>query len=196
MTQFTLLIELLDTMNDLLEGGFDSDNIYHARMKMDCYFAKFDENNGIEQVKPVNLLDGIAKKLVYMPELKQYAKMIETFQAENEICLLDLPLKIEEATIEQVQLIIGFFTILNELLEAGMTSCNVYEAHIRLDDLFKAFEDEAEANEDLLNAELNAMPSNLVDMPIHAETFFQDLTEHLDIPIVLNESEGITNATV
>ena len=196
MTQFTLLMELLDTMNDLLEGGFDSDNVYHARMKMDCHFAKFDEINGIEQVKPINLFGGIAKKLAHMPELKQYAKMIETFQAENEIYLLDLPLKIEEATIEQVQLIIGFFAILNELLEAGMTSCNVYETHIRLDDLLKAFEDETEANEDLLNAELNAMPSDLEDMPINVGTFFQDLTEHLGIPIILNESEGHFNANL
>ena len=196
MIQFTLFMELLDTMNDLLEGGFDSDNVYHARMKMDCHFAKFDENNGIEQVKPINLLGGIAKKLIYMPELKQYAKMIETFQAENEICLLDLPLKIENITIEEVQLIIGFFTILNELLEAGITPCSAYEAHIRLDDLFKAFEDEAEANEELLNAELNAMSSDLDDMPIHAETFFQDLTDYLGIPIILNESEGNFNANI
>jgi len=196
MTQFNLFMELLDTMNDLLEGGFDSDNVYHARMKMDCHFSKFDEINGIEQVKPINLLDGIAKKLVYMPELKQYAKMIETFQAENEIFLLDLPLKIEEATTEEVQLIIGFFTILNELLAAGITPCSAYEAHIRLDDLFKAFEEEAEENEELLNTELNAMPSDLVDFPINTETFFQDLTDHLGIPIILNENEGITNATI
>jgi hypothetical protein len=196
MTQFTLFMELLDTMNDLLEGGFDSDNVYHARMKMDCHFAKFDEINGIEQVMPVNLLDGIAKKLVYMPELKQYAKMIETFQAENEIYLLDLPLKIEEATTCEVQLIIGFFTILNELLEAGMTNCNVYEAHIRLDDLFKVFEDKADGNEELLTAILNTMPSGLEDMPINVNTFFNDLTHHLGIPILLNYSEGNLNAAI
>ena len=196
MTQYILLIELLDTMNDLLVSGFDSDNIYQARINMDYHFAKFDENNGIEQIKPINLLGGIAKKFAHMPELKQYAKMIETFQAENEIYLLDLPPKIETATVEEIQLIIGFFTILNELLEAGMSSCNVYEAHIRLDDLFKAFEVEAEANEELLNAELNAISSDLEDMPINTETFFQDLTDHLGIPIILNEKEGHFNATI
>ena len=192
MTQFTLLIELLDTMNDLLVSGFDSDNIYQARMNMDCHFAKFDENNGTEQLNPINLLGGIAEKFALMPELKQYVKTIETFQAENEIYLLDLPPKIEAATIEEIQLIIGFFTILNELLEAGMTSCNVYEAHIRLDDLFKVFEEEAKANEELLNA----MPSELVDFPINVGTFFQDLTDHLGIPTILNESEGHFNAAI
>ena len=196
MTQFKLFLELLETMNHLITTGMTSDNIYLARMHIDSLFATFDEHNSSEVSKLDTILDAIAKKVAQLPkELKQYFHMIETFQAENEIFLGDLPTSIEDATIEQVQFIMEFFTILNELLTTGMTNENIYQAHDDIDDLLKAFEEQAEAEEDRLKAELANTPSDLEDMPIKVDTFFNDLTHHLGIPLLLDESEVATYVT-
>jgi hypothetical protein len=197
MTKLKLFLELLDTMNHLLTTGMTSRNVYEARMYMDDLFTKFDELNYLETTQLDNLLNTVTLKVTDFPkELKQYFQLIETFQAENEIYLQDLPLKIEEATIEQFQLILAFFIILNELLETGMTDDGMYQAHKSIDDLFKEFEEEAEAYEDRLRAELNAMSNDLEAMPINIGTFFQDLTHHLGIPILLDEMECVTNGAI
>jgi len=197
MTQFKLFLELLETMNHLLTIGMTSDNVYEARMHIDALFTIHDEDSHVEASKPDtdNILNAIATKIAQLPkELKQHFQMIETFQAENEIYLGDLPLNIEDATIEQVQFIMEFFTILNELLTTGMTNENIYQAHNDLDDLFKAFEEQAETEEDRLKAELANIPNDLEDMPINVDTFFNDLADHVGISL-LDESEGATDVT-
>jgi hypothetical protein len=99
------------------------------------------------------------------PEVKQYFRMIETFQAENEIFLQDLPQPFEKHTIEQVQLMVGFFDILNDLLQAGITACTAYEARIKIDSLFRDFEQEHEEVEtdDIEDNSLSHFFPNLAD---------------------------------
>jgi len=186
MTKLTLFLQLLDTMNHLITTGMTSRNVYDARMHMDDLFTRFDEHHGLEMTKLDNILNVIAIKIAHLPkELKQYFQMIETFQTENEIYLQDLPLNIEDATIEQVQFIIGFFTLLNDLMETGMTADSIYQAHKQIDDLLKAFEEEMEEHEDKLRAENHAsscLPSYLQNT--------------LDAIIIYPKSEGITHGTI
>jgi len=193
MTKLILFTELLEIGNELLETDVTSNNVYEARKKLDYIFEKFEENSDYPVCELVTALDDIAINTLNFPkELKDYFHGIESFQAENEICLLELPC---HHTMEQAQLMAGFFTILENLLATSMTPCDAHQAHLHLDDLFKIFEEDAEAHEDMLKAELNAM-SNLEDTPINVGTFFQGLTHQLGIPVLTDEMERATNGAI
>ena len=77
--------------------------------------------------------------MLTMPkELQDYFLMIESFQSGN--YFQGLPPLPEPNTIEHAQLMVGIFAILNDLLAAGITSCNLHEAHMLLDALLYEFE--------------------------------------------------------
>jgi len=196
MTQFNLFLELTGIINDLLEVGMTSYSVYDARMKIDRLFSEFCETEGVKLSELEKILvDTDIKELSMPPELKLYFQMIANFQTENEINTSALPQQFGDNTIEQVQLMVGFLDIVNNLLESGVTSLNLYDAHIKIDDLFKAFEEQEEAEEDRLRAELNNMPSDLEDMPINVDTFFNDLADHIGMPLSLGEANGETIST-
>jgi len=193
MTKLILFTELLEIGNELLGARATSNNVYEARKKLDYIFEKFEEDADYPVCELAMALDDIAINTLKFPkELKDYFHGIETFQAENEIYLHDLP---HFHIMEQAQLMVGFFTILENLLATSMTPCDTHQAHLHLDDLFKAFEEDAEAHEDMLKAELNAM-SNLEQMPINVGTFFQDLTHQLGIPVLTEEMERVTHDAI
>jgi len=193
MTKLNLLTELLETANTLLENDMTSLSIYQARTQIAYLFDKFEEDADLPTCDTCNTIDEITINTLNFPkELKDYFHALETFQAENEIYLHDLP---HFHIMEQAQLMVGFFTILENLLATSMTPCDAHQAHLHLDDLFKIFEADAEAHEDMLKAELNAM-SNLEDMPINVGTFFQDLTHQLGIPVLTDEMERVTHGAI
>lgn len=141
MTKLILFIELLEIGTELLEAGITGDNVYDARKQLDGIFEKFEEHADFSPCEMTPVLNEIAIKALSIPrELKNYFHIIEHFQAENEI----YP---HHHTIEQTQLMMSFFTILEDLLSTRMTPCDAHQAHIRLYKLFKAFEDEAEEKE-------------------------------------------------
>lgn len=145
MTKLILFTELLEVGTQLLEAGITGANVYEARKQLDYIFEKFEENEDFSTCEITTVLDEIAITALSIPkELKDYFRIIERFQTENEICLLELP---HQHTMEQAQLMAGFFTILEDLLSTRMTPCDANETHIRLYEMFKAFEDEAEERE-------------------------------------------------
>ena len=143
MTRFDLFLELTFSINHLLEGGITTTNLHEAHQMMEYSFDRFEEYDGVqlELSEMSMLLDGIDIKLLEMPsELKEYFQVLSNFVAQNEIFLSDLPPKYGTQTTEQVQLMIGLFNILNDLLEIGMTSCHVHVARMKIDELFQSFE--------------------------------------------------------
>ena len=152
MTQFKLFLELLEIITQLFETGANACNTYEARLLIDSLLNDFDENQGIyieEEAETEAAEDGESKleiitggidaKMLAMPkELQDYFLMIESLQSGNYFQgLAPLP---EPNTIEQAQLMVGIFTILNDLLVAGITSCHLHEAHMQLDALLYEFE--------------------------------------------------------
>ena len=173
MTQLNLFLQLLDTMNHLLQTEMTSRNIYQSRMNMEDLFIKFDEHHLLDIFKLDNISNIIATQVAQLPkELKQYFQMVETFQVGNETYFQELPPQIEHATLEQFQFIIDFFTLLYTLMEDGMTADSIHHAHTEIDDLLKAFEEQTEAIEDQLRAETNT--SN--DLPPYLQNALDALT--------------------
>jgi len=155
MTPLTLLLELLKAMNNLLSTDMTSVHIYQTRMHIDHLFTTFNESEHNESAKLVDteaIVAHIAHQLGHLPE---------------------------ELTLEQVHFIMAFLTILQRLVEKGMSIQQNYLAHDSLDDLLKAYEELAETEEDSIRAELNNRTTHLEDIPIHMTTFFHDLTTHL-----------------
>ena len=155
MTPLTLLLELLRAMNNLLSIGMTSDHLYQARMHIDYLFTTFNESDHNERTTledTEGIVTHIAHQLAHLPE---------------------------DVTLVQVHFIMEFITILQRLLGKGMTMKQSYLAHDSLDELLKAYEELAEAEEDKLRAELNNRTTHLEDIPIHITTFFYDLTAHL-----------------
>ena len=172
MTKLTLFMELLDVIKELLETGATSTNIYGARLQMDTVFNKFELFDDMELSQLDRVLDKISVDLLEMPsELKAYFKWIENAQAENEIYPHDLPNV--DNSFEAAQFVSEFMDILNQLLHAGITPCTSHEAHMKLDDLFKRFEQQAEADEDMAINEY-------LDTPNALAHFFPDLQEQMD----------------
>ena len=143
MTQFKLFLGLLEIITQLIEAGANSFSTYEARLLLDSLVDDFDEDHGIYleedeaaeggESKLKNILDGIDAKILAMPKgLHEYFQVIESFQ--------DLPSLSEPNTVEHAQLMVGIFTILNDLLKVGVTSCNLHEAHMQLDALLEEFE--------------------------------------------------------
>ena len=151
MTQFKLFLKLLEIITQLFETGANACNTYEARLLIDSLLNDFDEDQGIycEEAEPAKaeggefkletILDGSDAKILTMPkELQEYFQMIESFQSGN--YFQGLPPLSKPNTIEQAQLMVGIFTILNDLLAAGITSCNLHVAHMQLDALLYEFE--------------------------------------------------------
>jgi len=181
MTQLTLFMELLDVIKEVLETGATSTNIYYARLQLDTAFNKFEENDGLELSALGTILDKIAIDLLGMtPELKAYFKLIENAQAENEIYPHDLP-SINNS-VEVAQLVSEMMDILNALLHAGVTPCTAHEAHTKLDDLFKRFEQQAEAHEEKEDNE-------------YFDRLFPNLEADLAKITIFGKDEGVTNGT-
>ena len=155
MTQFNLFLRLLEIITQLFETGTNTCNTYEARLLIDSLLSDFDEGQGIYceeaeteaaetedgKSKLETILDGIDAKTRAMPkELQEYFQMIESFQSGNGIYFQGLTPLPEPNTIEQAQLMVGIFATFNDLLEAGVTSCNLHEAHMQLDALLEEFE--------------------------------------------------------
>lgn len=146
MTQFNLILELTTIFKELLEASKAGYNVRHARRLMDLAFDRFEEMDGVEVSEMETTLDTIAIKTMDMPsELKDYFRYIENCQADNEIYPHDLPNF--NSSIEFAQLATTFLTIVNDLLNVGITPCNAHQARLLLDDLFRKFEEQVEADE-------------------------------------------------
>jgi hypothetical protein len=141
MTRLNLVLQLLDTTTHLLQSGITRSNIHEAHHMMAYSFDRFEEFDGIPVSELGTILDGITIKIMDMSQaLKAYFQAIENFTNENEIFLCDLPPKFNDQKMEQVQLMVDLFTIFNDLLEIGLTSCHVHEARIKIDELFNCHE--------------------------------------------------------
>jgi hypothetical protein len=169
-------------MNHLLQTEMTSQNIYHTRMHIDDLFMKFDEHHGLDIFKLGNAFNIIANQVAHLPkESKQYFTMIETFQSGNETYFQDLPTQLENATIEQLQFTVNFFTLLNELLEKGMMAKDIYQAHQDINDLLKSFEEQTEELEDRIKANT---PAHFTPYP------------GLEALTIFSKTRGTTYATV
>ena len=170
MTQFNLILELLNIFEELLEAEKTGYNVRHARRLMDIAFNRFEEMDGVEVSEMGTILDTITLNILNMsPELKDYFRFIESCQTENETYPHDFP--IFDNSSEFSGFATDFLTIINDLLQTGITPCTAHHAHLLLDDLFEAFEYEAEELEAL--AEDNHTSNAL-------NHFFPDLQEQLD----------------
>lgn len=134
MTPLKLLLELLDVIQDLLEDGATSDNLSHARLQLDLAFDAFEELDGVDQSELGTLLDTIAIKLLEMPKaLKDYFQLLDSFQVKNEKDPRD-------DSVEMASLVTGFLTIINDLLQTGVTPCTAHQARLQLEEQLQAFE--------------------------------------------------------
>jgi hypothetical protein len=164
MTKLILFTELLEIGTDLLETGMPSSNIYETRTRLDSIFAKFEEDSDFPICDLTEVLDNITIKVLSIPkELKDYFRIIESFQTDNEL----YP---QLHTVEETQLLTEFFTILENLLATSMTPCDAHQTHLQLDDLFKAFQEQAEAFEEMAGIDDDEFPTAL-------NHFFPDLAE-------------------
>lgn len=169
MTKLILFTELLEIGNELLEAGMKSSNIYEARKKLDDIFEKFEENSDYPTYDLSIALNEIAINALSVPKgLKDYFHAIESFQAENEIYLHELP---QLHTMEHAQLMAGFYTILENLLGTSITPCDAHQAHVQLYELSKCFEE--------LTEELEEMAEDDFTLSVVSQ-FFPDLQEQLD----------------
>jgi len=124
MTKFDLFLDLLFSINQLLEGGLTKDNIRDVRLLVNHSFKRFAERE-IADISELGTIDGIAIKTLDMPKLlHDYPKVLTEFQNTG----------------EGVGLMIGMFTILDELLAMGITSCSAHVARLKLDFLFNTYE--------------------------------------------------------
>ena len=158
MTQLNLFLEVLDTVTRLLEVGADASTTHEARRLIDSLVEDFEESQGVyigeensvsdevEQTPLEAMLIKIATKERTIPQdLKDYFLVTEHFQVkhhriENEIFFRGLPPLNEEITPEVAKLRVGIFSILNDMLKAGVTSCTMHEAHMNLDALLAEHE--------------------------------------------------------
>jgi hypothetical protein len=135
MIKLDLFLELFYSTNHLLEGGLTKTNIQEVRCMMNYSFDRFDKLKA-DVADPDTIIEGIAFKLLKLNTPKEYVQVLNVFQSENEICLQALPKNFIYQSIDEVQLLLKLFTILNDLLEMGMTSCHIDAARMKIKDLF------------------------------------------------------------
>jgi hypothetical protein len=170
MTQFNFILELTDIFKELLESSKASYNVRHARRLMDLAFDRFEEMDGVDISEMGTPFDATTIKILDTPsEQKDYFQQLERFQSENEIFPCDLPNG--DHSIEMAQFVLGFVTILNALLGAGVTPCNAHQARLLLDDLLRDFEQQAEVFEATMEDD---------DTPNALNQLFPNLQEDLD----------------
>ena len=172
MRKLNLFTELLETANTLLETDMTSLAIYQARTQIAYLFDKFEADTDLPTCDLCNKVDDIAiNALSNMPTaLAEYFNTSEIFIAENEIYPQALPVT---HTMEQAQLMVGFYIIFKELLQTEVTPCDTHQAYLLLDDLFKDFEQQAEAFEEMAETDYDDMPNLLNHL-------FPNIQEHLD----------------
>ena len=170
MTKLNLLTELLETANTLLENDMTSLTIYQARTQIAYLFDKFEEYADLPTCDLCTMVDDIAiNALSNMPTaLADYFNTLETFISENEI----FPIH-QYHSVEQAQLMVGFYTIFKDLLQTEVTPCDTHQAYLQLDDLFKHFEQLAEEYEE------NAV-TDYDDTPNALNHLFPNIHECLD----------------
>ena len=138
MTKLNLFLDLMGIIHNLLEVGVTSCAAYEALMQINSVFDDFEENDGVTLPNSHKIFEDVFFTTSHMPEeLQQYFHTLENFHARNKILLKTLPPQVE--TTEQVELMAGLFNTLNELLEAGVSSCNNYQARMKINDLFLYF---------------------------------------------------------
>jgi len=136
MKKFDLFSDLLCSINQLLESGLTKDNICEVRTLINYSFNRFEKHE-VSGINELGTIDSIAIKTLDTPKsLHGYFQVLTQFQNANEIHLGESL----NQTIEGVQLMIGVFVILDELLALGITLCNAHLARLKLDSLFDLYE--------------------------------------------------------
>ena len=172
MTKLNLLTELLETANTLLETDMNSLAIYQARTQIAYLFDRFEEYADLPTCDLCTTVDETVddmdiNALSNMPTaLAEYFNTLETFMTENEI----FP---THHSLEQAQLMLGFYTIFKELLQTEVAPCDTHQAYLQLDDLFKHFEQLAEEYEESAVIDCDETPNAL-------SHFFPNIHECLD----------------
>lgn len=143
MTKLNLLTELLETANNLLETNMTSLTLYQARTQIAYTFDRFEEHSDRPTCNLITTINEIATEALatMSTALAEYFNTIQGFISDNEI-------HPHNHTVEQAQLMVGFYNIFNELLQTEITPCDAHHAYVQLDDLLKDFELQAEENED------------------------------------------------
>ena len=187
MTKFDLILELTYSINHLLQSGINCHSLHETHRMMEYSFDRFEEFDGTESSDMELFLDGIAIKLLEMPqELRDYYRVIDTYKAENEIYLCELPRHVANQTVEEVQLMVGLFTILDELLEIGMNSCTIHEARMKIDALFSDFEPEEEHEKELIeDMVLDALDLYFPNMKAELNALTITITSEVDSDAVI-----------
>jgi len=128
MTQFILLFRVLEITTQLLEVGADASTTHEARRSIDSLVADFEESQGVVIEEDES------------EELKEYFQVIENLQSLDKILGRGLPSLLEADNPELAQLRAEIFATINDLLKAGITSCNLHVAHIQLDAILEDHE--------------------------------------------------------
>ena len=171
MTQFNLVLRILEIITQLFETGTNNCNTSDTRLLIASLVADFEKDQGIyleeeneaaEVYKLQTILDDVDAKIL---ELRDHFQVNESFHSESKIYVQGLPPLHEPKTIEQVYLMGRILTILNDLSEEGLTSCDLQEAHILLDIILQEFEYELLEDivvvEDSFSIALPKLESNL-----------------------------------
>ena len=177
MTRLNLFLNLMDIIHNLLQNGVTCCNVEEARTSMDNVWDKFEEDEGVPISDRQRSFEDTFFNVMYLPEeIKQYCYTIEGFHTGNEIYLEALPIQCGD-NVEQFQLIVGLFKILNELLAKGINGCNNHEARTQIDDLFNCFIEV----DDIIKAELfRKLLDEEEDTTDSLSHFFPDLQSGLD----------------
>jgi hypothetical protein len=93
--------------------------------------------------------------------VQEYFQVVENSQMENEVFFRGLPSLKEASSPAEAKLQVEIFVILNDLLKAGVTSCNLHEAHMQLDALLEEHEQVQADMEDSAMGALNHLFPNL-----------------------------------
>jgi len=140
MTKFDLFLDLLCSINQLLEGGLTRKNIREVRLLVNHSFDRFEERE-LTDISELGIIEGVAIKALDMSKLlHDYPRVLNAFQN----------------TARGAELMTGVFAILEELLYLGVITSNTHIARQKLASLFDTYEqgevdiDEAEQFEDLL----------------------------------------------
>ena len=140
MTKLNLFLELMDTIHTLLEIGVTDYHAYDARLQFNSIFDNFEENDGVALPDSHKVFEDIFFTVEHMPEeFQQYFYTMDNFHSKNKIHLKTLPPQACIETTQQAELVTGLFSILNELLEVGISACNNHQALMKINDLFDYF---------------------------------------------------------
>lgn len=99
MTKIKLVLELLDTLNDLLGVGVTSCNVHEARKYVDHIFDQLEVDQDTDENRLSKFLDDIDIKEKQMPkELKEYFYTMDSLYKAGYLVLGDEFHKVEEGS--------------------------------------------------------------------------------------------------